>query len=387
MNAPKALLLTLAAAVLIAAGWWYQYVGTPQHSLALLADAVKAKDYETARYFVDDERIADTASKSVFDAEMSRVTKEIKADDSPLAGLGGVALQLMAPRIRETVRDHVKDAIRQALSGDDKLTNAEDAQRWGTNRFSQLRIEQCAVSGNTAEVVIRGIPQPNPAEITEVHLRMARILDSRKWRIEEIPELAQAYLTLLDPGKASAQASDAPNVTQPSIPAVTLSKPNRVLELTSNYGVCGVDYRNAPLFAGDRTVPLRDGKYEQNENPGSDSVTVEHVFCLDHGVAEHALLATDWVSCGASCNSSGMVQVFELRGGHPVVVQQIDFDSDAKGTGAAFDDDSRILTITGRSNEESPHCCAKSLDVVAYRWQGQEFVQSSYKRVPVPPSY
>jgi hypothetical protein len=41
--------------------------------LTLLADAVKAKDYETARYFVDDERIAGTASKSFLDAAMTPV--------------------------------------------------------------------------------------------------------------------------------------------------------------------------------------------------------------------------------------------------------------------------------------------------------------------------
>jgi hypothetical protein len=64
MNRLRVLLFAMAVAVLAAAGCWYHYTGTPQYSLALLAGAVKAKDYETARYFVDDERIADTASKS-----------------------------------------------------------------------------------------------------------------------------------------------------------------------------------------------------------------------------------------------------------------------------------------------------------------------------------
>ena len=247
MNALKAVLLAVrallfVAAVVVAVGWWYEYTGTPQYSLAQLADAVRAKDYETARYFVDDERIADTGSKSFLDAAMDRATKEMKADDNPLSGFGIAALQMMAPRLRETAKDRIKDSIRQALSGDDTLTNAAGAQRWDTKRFSQLRIEECAVSGKTAEVVIGGIPQPNPAQITEVHLRMARIPNSRSWRIEEIPELAQALVRTLDSDdlrQASAQGADVANV---GVPAVTVSRPNRALEVNANYGVCGVDY-------------------------------------------------------------------------------------------------------------------------------------------------
>jgi hypothetical protein len=187
--------------------------------------------------------------------------------------------------------------------------------------------------------------------------------------------------------ESGAQASDAATVTRPDVPAVTVSTPNRVLELIASNGVCGVDYLNTPVSDGDTTVPLKDGKYEQRENLGGQSVvTVKHVSCLDHGVAERALLTTDWMSCGASCNDSGIVQVFELRDGHPVLIQQIGFDSDARGTGANFDENSQTLTITGRSNEDSPHCCPKSLDMVTYRWTGQQFVQGSYTRVPVPNS-
>jgi hypothetical protein len=83
---------------------------------------------------------------------MTHATTEMKADDNPLSGFGIAALQMMAPRIREIAKDRVKDSIRQALSGDDTLTNPKDGQRWNSDRFSQLRIEECAVSGKTAEV-------------------------------------------------------------------------------------------------------------------------------------------------------------------------------------------------------------------------------------------
>ena len=75
-----------------------------------------------------------------------------------------------------------------------------------------------------------------------------------------------------------------------------------------------------------------------------------------------------------------------LRDNHPVLMQEFDFDANALGTGATFDGKSQTLTITGRSAEESPDCCPKSLDVVSYQWDGQQFVQSSYKRMPAPSS-
>ncbi len=195
------------------------------------------------------------------------------------------------------------------------------------------------------------------------------------------------YNATLDVGERNeTQASDAENVTRPIVPAVTVSKPNRVLELTAGNGVCGVDYLNAPVSDGEDTVSLRAGKYEKHEQLGQSSVEVKLLSCINRGVAEHALLATNWVSCGASCNSHELVQVFELRDARPVLVQQIDFDSDARGTGATFDDRLLTLKISGRSNEESPHCCPKSLDVITYRWEGRQFVQKSYKRIGVPPS-
>lgn len=381
--------LLLLAALVAGIGWWYEYTGTPQYSLALLADAVKAKDYETARYFVDDERIADTASKSISDMAIQHMANDMKASENPFSGLGMVAIEMLVPRVRDTAKDNIKAAIRQVLSGDETLTKSAGTQRWDVSRFSQLRIEACVVSGNTAELQIGGILQPNPAQLTEVHLRMARVPNSRNWRIEEIPEIAQVYAKLMESSNPSAQVvtSSSNSSTSPSTPAMTVSKPNRVLELTADHGVCGVDYLNTPVSDGERTLPLRDGKYERRENFESDSVEVKHVFCLDHGVSERALVDTEWMSCGGSCNSSGIVQVFELRDGHPVLVQQIYFDSDAAGTGVSFDDNSLILTVRGRSTEESPHCCAKSLDVVTYRWDEEQlFVQSSYKRVPVPQS-
>ena len=183
--------------VLGACGWWYYYTRTPQYSLVLLAKAVKSKDYETARYFVDDDRMADTISKSVVDAVTLQFTKKMEADQNPFSGLGVAVFQMMAPRMREMAKDQVKDSIRQALSGDDALTNGTGTQA-DLRPFSDLRIKECAVSGKTAEVLIEGIPQPNPFDLTQIRLRMARIPNSRSWRIEEIPDVGRAFAKILD---------------------------------------------------------------------------------------------------------------------------------------------------------------------------------------------
>lgn len=388
MKTLKVALIVITIPALAGIVCWYRYTGTPQHSLMLLANAVKAKDYETARYFVDDERIADTASKSVVDAALQRGTKDLKASENPFSGFGVAALQMMAPRIREAAKDNVKDAIRQALSGDDTLTGRASAQQWDLRRLSQLRIEKCVMSGNTAEVLIRGMPQPNPAQLTEVHLRMARVPDSRNWRIEEIPEIAEAYIKVMETENPSAApVTDSIGSTLPSTPAVTVLSPNRVLEETVP-SVCGIDFNNSQIVQGDSSVQLANGAYEKRNDVGTESVSLKNVFCLHESTnqTEHAVVATDWTGCGASCHSSGAVQIFALRDNRPVLTQELDFDSNALGSGATFDDKSQTLTISGRSTEESPDCCPKSLDVVTYRWEGQQFVQTSYKRVPVPSS-
>lgn len=389
MRTSRVALLAVGIVVLVAGCCWYQYLGTPQHSLLLLADAVKAKDYETARYFVDDERIADAASKSFLDAAITHFTNEAKADDNPFSGIGVAAVQMMAPRIREAAKEQVKDAIKQALGGDATLTGGSKAQQLQLKAFSGLRIKDIVVSGRTAEVLIGGIPQPNPAQITEIHLRMAQIPNSRSWRIEEIPELAQAIAKMLDSQKISARASaDVDNAVQPSDPAVTVSKPNRVLDQTTE-SVCRVDFQNSRVFLGnDWSAQLTNGRYAKQGDLQSEQVDLKGVSCFGSGNGERALVTTEWRGCGADCQLSGVTQVFELRDGHPVISQQIEFNSKAQGAGSSFDASALTLTVIGRSRYEADEgeCCPKNLDVVTYRWQGQQFEQASYKRVPVPPS-
>lgn len=184
-------------AIGLGAGWYY-HAGTPEYSLTQLAKAVKGKDYETARYFVDEERIADSSSKAIVDILIARSTKRLEADNNPFSGLGVAMMQMMVPRLREATKDQLKESIKQGLSGNDTLTNKEGTKQADLKPFSNLQIRQCVRSGNTAEVLVSGLPQPNRFELKEIRLRMARIPNSRSWRIVEAPDVAQVFARLLN---------------------------------------------------------------------------------------------------------------------------------------------------------------------------------------------
>jgi hypothetical protein len=169
-------------------------------------------------------------------------------------------------------------------------------------------------------------------------------------------------------------------------PAVDVSTPNLGLNEKAE-DVCEVDFRNSRMFGYKGwNVRLKNGRYEQKDDGLYDSTELYDVFCFSDAKdgGHRALVVTNWESCGGSCSSTDIVQVFELRHANPVIAQQLLFDSDGKGTGAKFDKDSLTLTITGRSDDGSPHCCAENVDVVSYRWQQQKFIQIGYKRVPAP---
>ncbi len=173
----------------------------------------------------------------------------------------------------------------------------------------------------------------------------------------------------------------------PKTPAVNVSAPNLVLDFEAGDDVCAIDFRNVRMFGANANLSakLKDGKYERQGYSKYESVKVNDVFCFkQEGGGGHALVITTWASCGDGCTKVGIVQVFEARASQPVITQQFVFGAHAEGTHATFDEKSLTLTITGRSDDGSPTCCVRNLDVVAYRWQETEFKQASYERVPAP---
>jgi len=173
------------------------------------------------------------------------------------------------------------------------------------------------------------------------------------------------------------------------VPAVDVSSPVRALKTKAN-DICAVDFRNTRVFgeAGDDTAKLKDGLYERKwrSGVGSERVSLDYSFCIKQSDrAKHALVILDWLDCGGSCSRTGVVQVLTIKDHHPVIKQQFVFDSHAEGTGASFDEKSLVLTVTGRSDDGSPNCCAEFFDVVTYAWAGSRFEQQGFTRVSAPP--
>jgi hypothetical protein len=169
------------------------------------------------------------------------------------------------------------------------------------------------------------------------------------------------------------------------VPSINVSEPNRILPVKAD-DVCKVDFENIRVFGENRgyTAQLKDGKYKHRLDSGYEAVSLDHVFCVEprDGNARHAIIVLSWLDCGGSCTSTGVVQLIAVRAAHAVIKQQFVFDSHATGTGAAFDGKTRTLKITGRTQDDSPNCCARNLDVVTYQWGKNKFVQQSYKRIP-----
>ena len=171
-----------------AAYWWYQHSGTPEYSLSQLGKAVNEKNYGKASYYVDEDRIAHAVSQSLTDVLVTKYTKAIQDDPLPLTETRIEILHKIAPRFRDLALLGVQNGIRLLLSGNALLTGTSHFSQLDVHNFSQLHPVRSKVNGDVADVVIGGLPQPNPFGLTELTVRMVRIPNTRRWRIEEVPD-------------------------------------------------------------------------------------------------------------------------------------------------------------------------------------------------------
>ena len=150
-----------------------------------------------------------------------------------------------------------------------------------------------------------------------------------------------------------------------------------------------LDFTNLQYFIGDCTsgelFQLRNGKAETRFNFGFDKFSLEHVYYFRPGRTEHeaALVEIRHFYGGGSSSQDGLLLVFQIDDGGLVVTQQLVYDQQAKGTGTGFDSVTRILTVRARSNDDSAHCCPKSIDVVILKWNGKAFEEKSHRTLPV----
>jgi len=180
-----------------------------------------------------------------------------------------------------------------------------------------------------------------------------------------------------------AAAVPAPS-SKSNTPDVQVTFPNTQLRATAD-SVCAVDFRNIRLARNKGwAVQLKGGKYDHRETISFESVRLGGVHCFDvqDGVPRYAVVNSTWSYGGGSSNNECVVQVITLQSGHLTVVQQFDFDCHALSTGATFDNKSHKLTLRARTEDDSPLCCAKTLDVVSYVWHEDRFKQSNFRRTP-----
>ena len=187
-----ALLLTLAVSV--GGGiWWYRYTSTPEYSLSELGRAVREKNYGKASQYVDEDRIAEAISRSLTEVLVAKYTKKFQDDPLPFTETRIEWLHSIAPKFHDWTLIGARNAIRLLLSGNGILTGTSGFHQLDAHNFSGLHVLRSTVNGDTADVFIGGLPQPNPFDLTEIRVRMVRVPNTRRWRIEEIPDATPIF--------------------------------------------------------------------------------------------------------------------------------------------------------------------------------------------------
>ena len=201
-----AVILLIALLSSITAGiWWYRYSSTPEYSLSQLGKAVREKNYGEASQYVNEERIAQAISRSLTEVLVAKYTKKFQEDPLPFTETRIEWLNKIAPKFQGWSLIGTRNAIRLLLSGNGVLTGTSGFQQLDIHNFSQLHVLRSEVHGDSADVYIGGLPQPNPFDLSEIQVRMVRVPEKRIWRIEEIPDATPIFVKYFDAPTAPSQ--------------------------------------------------------------------------------------------------------------------------------------------------------------------------------------
>lgn len=159
-----------------------------------------------------------------------------------------------------------------------------------------------------------------------------------------------------------------------------------------------VDFKNFDFVVFDvdgqpsRSVSLENGEYhERHEETGSDLTLgpVQYFGTSRLSVKNeprYVLVTLRERDLGTNPTDASIVQVWKMEKHHLYVVQQLTFDQQAPGAGVSFDTKTGRLIIKARTNDDSPACCPRSLELISFRWNGREFTQETAQTLPVPAS-
>jgi hypothetical protein len=152
-----------------------------------------------------------------------------------------------------------------------------------------------------------------------------------------------------------------------------------------------VDFRNLDLIIyyerGKKSLvaKLRKGLFQRDYPTHCyDWVKLNSVVYFEDAstAGEKALVTADWVSACASSDDTGIVQVFEISDGHPVALQQIEYNERGGGASHSFNPKTGTLTIKGAHGWE--HCCPTTLDVGTFKWNESKFTLVKTASIPIP---
>ena len=194
------------------------------------------------------------------------------------------------------------------------------------------------------------------------------------------------------PPLMSAQRQAGSNLLKPSVQMTSLEY--RYPNPRSLRSIRDVDFRNLRLVTFDATgkpddqFALHNGRLKRRGALGSDDVDIgeTYYFTAHHDTNERVLVEFSWLSCGGSCSDAAYLLVFEVRRGNLHKIQQITYDMQAPGTLDKFYPDTRVLIVLGRTSDDSPHCCPRSLDEVTFDWDGKAFQVKSLQRLLIEKS-
>jgi hypothetical protein len=120
-------------------------------------------------------------------------------------------------------------------------------------------------------------------------------------------------------------------------------------------------------------ISLKRGAGKRKEDEGGYiEVGLRNVYSLGSQYAAVDFLVT---RTGGSSSNDDYLQVFKLERGHPVLLQQIRFNSDTAGCGTIYEPQTGLLTVM-QTHIDPDTCirCSGKLDVIRLRWLGDKFV-------------
>ena len=166
---------------------------------------------------------------------------------------------------------------------------------------------------------------------------------------------------------------------KPSVDIVTVDY--RYAQPTGLRSVRDVDFANLKVVVLDdhgkpfRTIPFNHGRAEWRDTWGNEADIGGIYFFEDRKhTGERALIEVGWLSVGGSSSQTDYVMVFETHAGNLYATQQISYDAHAQWwTLSKFYPESATLIVLGRTEDDSPHCCPKSLDEVMFNWNRDRF--------------